>query len=313
MRTEENHVQPVDFQEAKLPNVSVAPEIIVEQLMQRIKEDLAQVGVHDAAQHSVHAISANANLDEVAASLSRIVSGVHPPKLVRLSLTEQKDASTPSRPGAAREHGIHWHEIAAYDGVAFIEAAYQAILGREADHDGLTCYGSMLRAGAPKVEILGRISDSEEARLRNSSLAGLTVSYSLDKARRWPMLGRLVSVVSALWNLPETEREYRRTSWELADRLDQREKQWTRARAEIYDALRTLERSQNSLGDLTRLLASRNQVDAILRAVINVIASIRTLQLPVAKDAIRTSLESETLDPRGTSRTDSDDEVVAGE
>jgi hypothetical protein len=312
MRNGENYVHPIDNQESVPLSVSTAPEISVEQLMQRIKEELARVGAHDAAHHSVFAISANANLDEVAASLSRLVSGVHPPTLVRLSLSEPQDASTPTEASAAREHSIHWKEIATYDGVAFIEAAYRAILGREADHDGLTCYGAMLRDGAPKVEILGRICDSAEAKQRNASLVGLTVRYSLDKAHRWPILGRLVSVVSALWNLPETERNYRRLSWELADRIDHREKQWVRVRAEIYDALRLLERTQNSLGDLTRLLASRNQVDAIQRAVINVIASIRAMQLPATKDANRTFREPDALESRVTSRTGSDGKPIVG-
>jgi hypothetical protein len=311
MRNGENHVQPVDSHGAAPLNVSAAPEIIVEQLMQRIKEEVVRVGAHDAVQHSAFAISANANLDEVAASLSRLVSGVHPPTLVRLSLSEPKDAST-TRASAARERGIHWSEIATYDGVEFIETAYRAILGREADHDGLACYGAMLRDGASKVEILGRICDSAEARQRNGSLVGLAVPYSLDKVRRWPILGRLVSVVSALWKLPETERNYRRLSRELADRLDQRETQWTGARAEIYDALRLLERSQNSLGDLTRLLASRNQVDTIQRAVINAIASIRALELLANKDVNRTSREPEAVELRLTSRADSDGEAIVG-
>jgi hypothetical protein len=280
---------PVDMRNIEEPvplNVSAAPEISVEHLMQRIKEELelVRVGVHDAAHDSALAISASANLDEVAASLSRLVSGIHPPTLVRLSLSEPQHALTSTRADAAREHGIHWNDIATHDGVAFIEEAYQAVLGREADHDGLLCYGAMLRDGASKVEILGRICDSAEAKHRNASLVGLTVPYNLDKVRRLPILGRLVSVVSALWNLPETERNHRRVSRALADQLDQREKEWIRVRAEIYDALRLLERSQNSFGDLTRLLASRNQVDAILQAVINVIASIRALQLPAAKD-----------------------------
>lgn len=292
-------------------NVSIVPEISVEQLMQRITQELARGGAPGAAYPSVLPISANADLDEVAALLSKIVSGVRPPTLVRLSLPEPQPASMQTAFSAATR-GIHWKELAANDGAAFVKAAYRAILGREADAEGLTCYRAMLRDGASKVEIIGRICQSPEAKQRNASVVGLALPYSVDKVRRWPILGRLVSLVAALWNFRETERHYRRLACELADRLDQREQDWARMRNEIYDALRTLEQSQNSYGDLTRLLASRNQVDAILQALTRVITSIRSLQLSAAKEANCGLLEPKVFGSGARSDPSSDDEVVAG-
>jgi hypothetical protein len=262
-------------------DISTAPEINVEKLMQRIKEELARAGASGAAPPLALATSANADLGELAAALSNIVSGVRPPPLMRLSLSEPKYTSKQVPAAIAPGCDIHWRDLVTNDGDAFVRAAYGAILGREADVDGLTCYRTMLRDGASKVEVLGRICDSQEAKQRNASLVGLALPYAFDKVRRWPVLGRLVSIVVALWNLPDNERHYRQLSCELVDRLEQCERDWGRVGAEIYDALRALERAQNSFGDLTRLLASRNQVDAILQVLTKITASIQAMQVGV--------------------------------
>jgi Domain of unknown function (DUF4214) len=259
-------------------NTSVAPEINVEQLMQRITEEIARGGGPAAGYPYGLSFPANADLNEVVTLLNKIVSAVRPPTLVRLSLPELQPAPVPTTPSAASKRDLHWKDLAASDGAAFVNAAYWAILGREADAEGLSCYRAMLRDGASKVEILGRICESPEAKQRNVTVVGLALAYNVDKARRWPILGRLISWVAALWNFQETERRYRQLACDLADRLDQREQDWARTRNEIYDALRTLEQSQNSFGDLTRLLASRNQVDAIQQALTRAIASIRSLE-----------------------------------
>ena len=259
-----------------------APEINVERLMQRIKENPISA-VRSGT--TLTFISAEGDLDLVAASLKRIRPAVRPATPVRLSLSELEPISPPTSSSAVRTYRVHWRHIARHDGGAFIKAAYQAILGREVDVDGLACYGAMLRDGASKVEILGRICDSSEAQERHTRVIGLALPYAIDKVSRWPVLGGLVSLVRAIWNLPQAERHYRRLACDLSDRLDRQKQCWARMHAEVYAALRVLERSQNSLGEIGRFIPNRHQADAIQHALLAVIAAIRTLQLATNENA----------------------------
>lgn len=76
----------------------------------------------------------------------------------------------------------------------FVEAAYWAILRRAPDTDGLTYYLTRLRSGARKLQILGELSSSEEARKAGIEIPGLRAALRMERLSKVPLLGRLAGV-----------------------------------------------------------------------------------------------------------------------
>ena len=75
-----------------------------------------------------------------------------------------------------------------YQDRQFVEFAYMTLLKRPADPEGLNYYLGRLRAGVPKIQILGQIIDSHEARTRGIELPGLRSAVKLHKFSRIPLL-----------------------------------------------------------------------------------------------------------------------------
>jgi SAM-dependent methyltransferase len=256
------------------------PEINVDKLMHGIREAIPRRSNLHASTPSIRTStgSASLDLDDITVGLERIASGVDPPTPVQLSLSESDWQSTPTSLPGREEDPYHFRDFLAYDDVDFVRAAYQAILGRETDQDGSRCYLAMLRDGAPKAEILHRIRRSPEGRQRGAKIDGLRLPYIVDSVSRWPIIGRVIAVAVAIWNLPATERSHIRLSRELSRRLQQNEQHFARSAQTATAALRRLERSQNALSELTRQFASRAHSEALQNAVTRTIAALQVLQ-----------------------------------
>jgi hypothetical protein len=176
------------------------------------------------------------------------------------------------------EAASHFRDFLAYDDVDFVRAAYEAILRREADEEGLRCYLAMLQDGASKAEILHRICQSAEGRQKDVRIGGLRLPYALDSISRLPIIGRVIAIAVAIWNLPGAERSHRRISRELARQLRQNEQHSVRNAKAATDAFRRLEHSQNVLADMTKLFATRAQSESFQKALTRTIASLQALQ-----------------------------------
>lgn len=251
-----------------------APEINVEHLMQRIKQKLTR-RVNSGAALAV----GHSNLAELASALDGIAADISPLARIRLSLSMPANATERTPLQADSQRGYHVRDFLRYDGVEFVSNTYQALLRREVDNDGLSCYLTMLRDGASKVEVLGRIAGSSEAKQHSVRVRGLGLAYFLDTASRWPVIGRAVGIAVTIWNLPATERRVRRLSSELACQLYDVEREAARARHEVYQALGALEHSQNQLVDFTSTLASRAHVEAFQRVLAGVINVLQALEV----------------------------------
>lgn len=83
----------------------------------------------------------------------------------------------------------------------FIDAAYQAILGRTADETGKTYYLSRLRVGTSKYTILNDLLRSNEAKNRDVKIVGLQVSVHIEKIYSIPLLGSILLAIFFLSNL----------------------------------------------------------------------------------------------------------------
>jgi GT2 family glycosyltransferase len=76
------------------------------------------------------------------------------------------------------------------DGSLFVQAAYRALLLREADDQGLAFYTAELEAGGGKLEILESLRKSGEGRARGVELAGLAEALDAKEAASPPLLQR---------------------------------------------------------------------------------------------------------------------------
>ncbi len=94
------------------------------------------------------------------------------------------------------------------DGDQFIESAYQTILLRPADANGMSNYLSALSDGVSKLKIVNELSMSLEGRERGISLEGLSEAVDAQNANRAPqpstVLGR---IFSRLKSKPRVEQE----------------------------------------------------------------------------------------------------------
>ena len=261
-------------------NAMTVPEINVDELMLCIRNELAARAPGNAALSGAQSASntVGRNIEVLLTLLQRLTADVAPVPPLRLSLSEFVGSSPVDVVSQGGTEPYRLQDLLAYDGPAFVAAAYHATLGREPDEDGLKCYGEMLRAGASKVEILGRICDSSEAREQGARIKGLRSAYLLDKVIRWPIVGRLLGICSAVWNLPAAERRYRHLASELAFQVAHNEQRSAQLTSNIHDALRALENSQNSLAAVTGTLAGSTQVNAVQQILSKTLISLQAVQ-----------------------------------
>lgn len=82
--------------------------------------------------------------------------------------------------------------LALYD-EDFVNAAYQLLLKRNPDAEGLQYYLNRIRKGINKIDILGQFRASSEGRNISEPLAGLDSAICKYKRSQWPIVGGLFS------------------------------------------------------------------------------------------------------------------------
>jgi FkbM family methyltransferase len=144
-----------------------------------------------AIEQHIGAASAN-NLPDLDRPHPNEVKSSPPPSEV----TEMRDRSvdgtsaTPSSAAATVGTLLQYHDR------QFVQCAYQSLLRREPDPDGLDYYVHRLRAGAPKIQILSEIYASDEAKSVSVDLPGLRRAIRREKRLRWPLIGFIFKSVS---------------------------------------------------------------------------------------------------------------------
>jgi predicted SAM-dependent methyltransferase len=101
---------------------------------------------------------------------------------------EQFGAAAASTPGSRRP-GLQ--SLLHLQDTDFVEAAYWAILKRAPEPDGLTYYSTRLRGGVRKLQILGELASSEEARKAGVEIPGLAAALRMQRLSKVPLLGHL--------------------------------------------------------------------------------------------------------------------------
>jgi Domain of unknown function (DUF4214) len=113
----------------------------------------------------------------------------------------------PGGPGAS--HGLqqlparHVADYLALPLDAFIAGAYRNTLGREPDAAGAAYYQRMmLRGRFTRIEVLGRLAFSPEARRRGNRIPGIVPALAIALAYRIPLLGPAAAFLAHAARLP---------------------------------------------------------------------------------------------------------------
>ena len=265
-------------QTTNVSNMSVR-ESHVDVLMQRIEaEVLYRRDQRTPANTAVSDRVVDSKIDEMAATLSAIKFAIVPPDAVHLNLPTLERIAIKAPFQRKTDGSYHLNDFLPYDDAAFVHAAFWAVLQREVDADGLKSYLAMLRDGASKVEILGRLRESPEGRLRRARIDGLSLAYGLDTISRWPVIGRFVGIVLAVLNLPNAQRNQRRFANDVTCRLAQTDDYIAEVGSTLQAALETLEKAQNTIFALIGTFAARSGVEAMQHSMTRTTAALYALQ-----------------------------------
>ncbi len=148
------------------------PEVNVEELMRRIREEVARRKALPSNLHTpVPSVYPSATIGGIAASIS----------LPRLPVTP---ALLEAKKRYVLADFLNFHDE------DFIRTVYRYVLGREPDAHAMEHYLNGLRTGAfSKVEVLGRIRYSPEGRARKVRIRGLILPFASRMVGRLPIFG----------------------------------------------------------------------------------------------------------------------------
>lgn len=212
------------------------PEIDVNQLQQRIRDELARPPA-DRAAPSVPPTPG-------------LTSPV-PPRPAVMSLLPQKPAYT------LRDF-LDFHDE------AFVVNAYRGVLRRDPDPTGMDNFLGKLRNGDyTKIEILGRLRFSPEGRRRGVRIRGLALPFAVHTASRLPVVGYGIAWLNAIARLPVFIKNWQRFEAHIVHGLDQQQ----RADLERLRALTDEKAGQQQIVDLRQRLqdATAQQQDALVQ------------------------------------------------
>lgn len=260
---------------SSLNNANVRDDVSL--LMRRIEDEVARRRARSDApkpivtQGSFHS-TANNRVDVLPAPELAII----PADPVRLNLACSYARARPAKTSFALGTNASYHvrDFSPYEGIEFIDTAYQTVLHREADEDGMQTYSRMLREGASKSEILAQLRDSPEGKRREARVDGLSSRILLDALCQWPVVGKVIAIAAAICNLPNAQRSHRRISSGMEMRLTQTDRGLAELHRTVYRSLEILEKSQNALSELTRNWATRSGLDAVRHSISTTAAAL---------------------------------------
>ena len=100
-------------------------------------------------------------------------------------------------------------EILLLNGVQFLVGSYGRLLKRAPDESGLAHYLPRLLEGAPKIQILGDIAASNEARNLAVKLSGLRLARFMYRLSNVPLIGAIVRLVARVEGNSAVDRRLR--------------------------------------------------------------------------------------------------------
>lgn len=132
-------------------------------------------------------------------------------------------------------------ELLYFSDLDFIKNCYRVILNREPDPVGLNNYISKLRNGKlHKIDIIGRMCLSKEAKLNNIKIEGLWKKFIFRSFLKIPILGYLIQIPISVFRLPTIIKRNEQLENHISILLNQENEK-------IYEKLRQLQTNSNSL------------------------------------------------------------------
>ena len=99
-------------------------------------------------------------------------------------------------------------DLRIYHDEEFIKNAYKTILKREVDAQGFNHYLMKLRSGKMnKTEILGRLRYSKEGRKKSAKIKGLFLRFLANTSFRIPVIGYVLKLLTSIIRFPEIIRD----------------------------------------------------------------------------------------------------------
>jgi hypothetical protein len=224
---------------------SSAPEIDVEKLMTEIREEGARRRAAILPEATEIKLESGSAASRAPNEPGPATASPDVPKSDERADRESssiRQRNDPPRPSKKDKFGVDLRSFSHLQDAAFINAAYLAILKRSPDPIGEEFYVGLVRSGASRAEILGRLRFSVEGRNIGTPVAGLTSAYLADKLMRTRVVGRVFRAAYAVWTLSESNRQYRITTNEVARigaRADQRFKAIQQSTQESFQKLQS--------------------------------------------------------------------------
>jgi 2-polyprenyl-3-methyl-5-hydroxy-6-metoxy-1,4-benzoquinol methylase len=169
-----------------MPNTIPAPEIAVDELMQRIREEVAQ-------RKSQPLVSKGSQMRATeTAELNRQQSID-----ISLARTPELDPPLPQKTHYTLNDFLNLHDE------HFLRSAYRAILRREPDTHGYEHFLRQLRNGErSKAEIIGRLRFSPEGKAHAVKIEGLLLPLAFQTTYHLPVIGYLLRLANYIIRLP---------------------------------------------------------------------------------------------------------------
>jgi GT2 family glycosyltransferase len=123
-------------------------------------------------------------------------------------------------------------ELLSHRDEQFIHCAYQCVLGRAPDPEGLSYYLARVRSGISKIEILSQLRQSREGKAIPEKLVGLDRSIRINRYKKWPFIG--------LW-LTKNSKEYQTQLQAINNQLYIMENVFTRQFNHLYNSFESLQ------------------------------------------------------------------------
>ena len=134
------------------------PEIDVEELMHRIRDEVAQRKAASCMAEDL----ADVEKPRFSANVEKIAGEEIP--AFKLNLQELSPFAVQPAFEAKADGQYHVNDLLCYHDQAFVNVAYRTVLRRSPDTNGCLHYLNMLRNGCAKIDILGRLRYSKEGR-----------------------------------------------------------------------------------------------------------------------------------------------------
>ncbi|MGD9975441.1 MAG: methyltransferase domain-containing protein [Desulfatirhabdiaceae bacterium] len=230
------------------------PEINVEELMQRIRAEVAKRKAASVKSESHTAVEKP--------QFSAVVEKPSGEELPAFTLSLPEVTPFAIQPGfqAKADGQYHVNDLLCYHDQAFVTAAYRTILHRSPDTGGYLHFLNKLRNGCAKVDILGRLRYSKEGRTSGIKISGLALPFVLQQVYRIPVFGRFAQILSAIWHLPHLERNQRTFENHAVLLMEQAQNHFSESCRKLNQSLAQLEQA---IRQLQNTKAGLNSIELI--------------------------------------------------